>query len=363
MLQPCIICGNEFDNPANSKTCSPACRAELKLLRRSQRSPRQPRPPKPPVSWLTTYDTAPPPPPPPQQPRPPPERQCVICSKTFGSYSPRVKCCSNLCSRQYRRDQTRTPEAKARAAAYYLRPDVKQQAEERRRERERLQPKRMIPCVNCGKDFEPVFGRQLCSFACTEQREKERGVKRREAERIARINKRAAEGESQVAVCVVCTSQFCVADRPPGAKTCCYDCARAWETISNREKSRNRARKGKQLTKTGRHCENCGALFYPKISRQRFCSPGCCRRWHGPRRKKSYTPVPATISRVCTVCKTPFMTNRPAKLTCSGICGDTHAREATGVARARQKRRDRVLLRAVKELLAESKKQEDHHGA
>jgi len=218
-------------------------------------------------------------------------------------------------------------------------------------------PRRVRFC-GCGVELGPRRHKfcEVCAAVSIEERDR----LAREDAAIKRLGDLAAAGLSVVNACVVCGEEFRVELRPEGAKTCSYSCSRANEVIRNREARRLRYHRKKAVRAgaVGKACSECGREHFRRSLR---CYE-CAVRRDRDRKRLNYEPVPATIARECVMCGRGFMTNRSFQVNCGDECRELWVRRQKHDQRSRHRKRDRVLLRAVKEIINGGVDDDDGNG-
>lgn len=163
---------------------------------------------------------------------------CKVCGEEFERHG-NAKCCSEECSIENKRQESRRWSAK-----HYI-------------------PKagrKTSVCVVCGKEFTVKSGGTItCSPECRDIRRKQK-----DAELNAKI---------KTCVCAFCGESFETVHRPKYCGKECRDKAKLQAALADHPE---------------RHCKVCGKLFKPKNARGEYCSKQCQKKLYSQRQAKRY---------------------------------------------------------------------------
>ena len=170
-----------------------------------------------------------------------PQKVCPTCGNSFWPDNPRKKCCSDLCSREYRNNMSK------------------------KREQAKKGPKELITCVICGKPFMPAaVNATCCSDEC--KKENQRRWKRQD------YHKKHPSKLHEIP-CKICGKLFL-----PQYVTntiCSDECREINKKISNAALYQKRHGEPKPDSNEPRSCKICGTLFQPTNARNTICSDAC----------------------------------------------------------------------------------------
>ena len=190
---------------------------------------------------------------------------------------------------------------------YYQRPDMKAQRREYNKAyHQRLNPPKVLNCIECKKEFERITGGQIsCSKECADKR--------------TRRLKSLYEREHRLPIfhtCDICGDRF---QRRDGGRTCNVECQKHLEN-RRRQAQYKRQKDLRDANAVHLTCEACGEAFRKKPGPAASACSNTCK---GELRRRKYCEKHPPILASCSVCGGKFQKRGPHK-TCSPKCHGVH---------------------------------------
>ena len=190
---------------------------------------------------------------------------------------------------------------------YYQRPDMKAQRRENNRAyHRRLNPPKVLNCIECKKEFEQTTGGQIsCSKECADKRTRRLKSLYARERRLPKFH-----------TCDICGDRF---QRIDGGRTCSVECRKHLEN-RRRQAQYKRQKDLRDANAVHLTCEACGKTFRKKPGPTASACSDTCK---GELRRRKYSEKHPSILASCSICGGKFQKRGPHK-TCSPKCHGVH---------------------------------------